>query len=96
MRRSILCVEEASGLFEAFGEVVNLLSLGVSDDVREGPRWLKLSRDELWEHLLAHLEKIEGDDITVDEDTNHMVAAHVVARALMILQHDITRRKEQL
>lgn len=66
-----------------------LLAQGADADRRDGPRWRRLSTDELAHHMYAHALSVASRPDRRDPDTGALEALHVAARALQLAQRAI-------
>ena len=83
------------GIGEAHQKLAGLLWLGAISDRRQGPRWMRLTNAELFEHLDAHLARVRADLTSRDGVTGYQDAAHLAARALMLLQRAIEHERQE-
>lgn len=61
-------------------------ALLVSQEHHGAQRWRGLGIVALLGHLRAHVAELLDDLARVDSESRHLTAAHVAARALMVLQ----------
>lgn len=80
----------SEGLLDAILAVEALLAAMVPHGVQ---RWRRLSWLTLLRHLRDHVREVSEEPGRIDADSKHPTAAHVAARALMVLQAVIERWK---
>ena len=78
----------AEGLIDAVLAVEALLAAMAHHGVQ---RWRRLSWLEILRHLRDHVCEVAEEPGRIDSDSQHPTAAHVAARALMVLQAAIER-----
>lgn len=84
------CIATAE-LTGAYQMLLALIGQSQEQDKASGPRWRRLSVDEIEVRLVRHL----GEPFAkVDKDTGVLTAAHVAARALMRLQAAIELKQQ--
>jgi len=73
-------------LSDAHDLICRLLAQGTADDLRDGPRWRKLSAAEVRAHRVAHDATTDRDCLRIDPDSGLLEMAHAVVRRLQELQ----------
>jgi len=73
-------------LSDAHDLICRLLAQGTGDDLRDGPRWRKLSAAEVRAHRVAHDATTDVDPLRIDPDSGMLEMAHAAVRRLQELQ----------
>ena len=73
-------------LGDAHDLICRLLAQGTAADLRDGPRWRRLSAAEVRAHRVAHDTTTDIDPLRIDPDSGLLEMAHAAARRLQELQ----------